>query len=140
MAMITRFLIAGATIVALGAPAAQAAPACPIFLSLFSKVQCALVATTGNGNTSVVRQDQRGHSAGLNLAVQLQNGDNNNAFTGQKGTNEIAVTIQDGNRNTAGTHQEGTNLAAVTVQSGNGLWSTTGMAGNGGLVTSFQSN
>jgi hypothetical protein len=139
MAMFTRLIIAGATVVALGAPAAQAA-SCPIFLSFFARVQCAYQFTTGHGNKARISQDQTGHTNGLQLAIQVQDGDNNNAYTGQKGTNEVALTVQDGNNNTAGTHQDGTNLASVTVQSGNGMWSTTGMSGNGGLVTSVQSN
>jgi len=139
--MITRFLAAGVAIVALGVPAVQAAPACPIFLSFFSKVQCAFLVTTGNGNSSVVKQNQVGFSTGLNLAIQFQDGDDNRAYTGQKGTNEVALTAQTGNGNTAGTHQLGTNIAAVTVQTGTGnMWSTTGMSGNGGVVTSLQSN
>jgi hypothetical protein len=138
--MITRFLIAGATIVALGAPAAQAAPACPIFLAFFSKVQCAFQDTTGNGNSAVIHQDQRGYSKGLNLAIQIQDGDNNRAYTGQKGTNEVALTIQNGDNNTAGTHQQGTELAAVTVQSGNGMWSSTSMNGNGAVSIGVQAN
>jgi len=135
--MITRFLIAGATIVALGAPAAQAAPFCPFFQP---KVQCALLITHGNGNWSAVKQNQVGFSTGLNLAIQIQNGDNNKAYTGQKGTNEVAVTFQNGDNNTAGTHEQGTNLVAVTVQSGNGMWSSTSMNGDGAVSIGVQSN
>jgi hypothetical protein len=140
MTMITRFIIAGATIVALGAPAVQAAPACPIFLSFFSKVQCSFQETTGNGNSALIKQDQRGFNRGLQLAIQIQHGDNNVAYTGQKGTNDVALTVQNGDNNTAGTHQEGTNLAAVTVQTGNNGWSTIGQSGNGGTAAVVQDN
>jgi hypothetical protein len=76
--MITRVLIVSAAVVALSAPAAQAAPCGPSFLS---KMQCAFLFTTGNGNSSTVKQDQRGFNTGLNLAIHLQDGDNNRAKT-----------------------------------------------------------
>jgi len=139
MAMFTRLIIVGATMVALGAPAAQAA-SCPIFLSFFSRVQCAYQFTTGEGNKARISQNQVGHTTGLQLAIQVQDGDNNNAYTGQKGTNEVALTVQAGDNNTAGTHQNGTNLAAVTIQSGNGNWSSTSMNGNGAVSIGVQSN
>jgi hypothetical protein len=73
--MFTRLIIAGATIVALGAPAAQAA-SCNIFASIFSRVQCAYQFTTGDNNKSTIKQDQRGQTSGLQLGIHIQDGDN----------------------------------------------------------------
>jgi hypothetical protein len=137
--MFTRLIIAGATIVALGAPAAQAA-SCNIFASIFSRVQCAYQFTTGDNNKSTIKQDQRGQTSGLQLGIHIQDGDNNVAYTGQKGTNDVALTAQVGDNNSAGTHQNGTNLLAVTVQSGNGNWSSTSMNGDGAVSIGVQGN
>jgi len=134
--MITRLIIAGATIVALGAPAAQAAQ-CSFFAV---RSQCLFQFTTGNGNKSMIQQDQRGKTHGLQLAIHAQDGDNNNAYTGQKGTNEVALTVQNGNNNTAYTSQSGENKASVTIQNADGAWAATSSGGDNTLTYVIQSN
>jgi hypothetical protein len=138
--MLTRFIIASATVVALGTPAVQASPLHFLFglCGHAKQTQCAIQLDRGDNNnaTTVQFMNARGHQ----FALTVQKGDNNNAYTGQKGTDDFALTFQKGDNNTAGTHQEGADLASVTVQNGNGMWHTTGMAGDGGAVVSYQAN
>jgi len=160
--MFMRILIAGAALVALAVPPAQAGPLFNLFkgCSFGVMTQCAKNITHGNGNKAKIYQDQwdagfqfgfqiqdgNGNSATTRqkgtdqFALTFQKGDNNQAYTGQNGKDDFAVTAQIGDNNTAGTHQQGTSLAAVTVQSGNGMWSSTGMSGDGGVSIGVQSN
>jgi hypothetical protein len=138
--MFMRILVASATIVALASPAAQAAPLFKLFhgCHFAFQTQCAKNVTKGNHNKARIDQDQWGF--GFQFAAQFQHGDGNNAYTGQKGTNDFALTVQDGNNNTAFTSQDGTNQASVTVQSGNGLWGATSTGGSGNLTAVVQAN
>jgi len=128
--MLTRMIIAGATLVALGAPSVQARP---IHLPFFwlcgpftPQKQCAIQLDRGDNNTA--RTDQTMTGYGLQYAFTGQRGNNNNAYTGQTGTNEVALTFQNGNNNTAYTSQTGGGHS-VTVQNGNGMWAASSSDG-----------
>jgi len=144
--MLTRLIIAGATIVALGAPSVQAGPVhhhLPFFwlCGLFTpQKQCAIQLDLGDDNTA--RTDQTLTKRGLQYAFTVQHGNNNNAYTGQTGSNEIAMTFQNGNNNTAFTSQAGHNQISVTSQSGSqgGMWAATSSAGTDTVTTVVQSN
>lgn len=124
--MITRIILAGATIVALGAPSAQAG-------SLFHLLcgphvpakQCAVnFMFGGTGNNETIKQTMTSRH-GFQFALQAQDGSNNNAYTEQVGKNQVALTFQNGDNNSAYTYQEGKNQLSTTVQNGNGMWAVT---------------
>lgn len=131
-----RILVVSATLVALTSPAAQAAPLWKCFF--LPQSQCAFNITHGNKNKARIDQDQWGY--GFQFGLTVQKGDGNDAYTGQKGTNDVALTFQNGNNNTAFTSQDGTNQGSVTVQSGNGLWGATSTGGNGNFTAVIQAN
>ncbi len=138
-----RILIASATFVALASPVAEAMAAPPIWWCFFlphsySQKQCAFNITHGSKNKAVIDQDQWG--PGFQFGLNWQNGDGNDAYTGQTGTNEVALTFQNGNNNTAYTSQNGNNKLSVTVQHGNGLWAATSSGGNNTVTAVVQSN
>lgn len=133
-----RILVASAALVALASPPAQAGPLFKLFHSCHFafQTQCAVNLTKGHHNKARIDQDQWGY--GFQFGMQIQNGDNNNAYTGQKGTNQVALTVQNGNNNTAYTSQQGSNQASITVQNGNGMWAAS--SSGAGSTYVFQNN
>jgi hypothetical protein len=138
--MFTRILIASAAFAALSTPSVQAASLFDCFFlpHADSQKQCAFNVTHNNSNKARIDQDQWG--PGVQFGLQFQDGNNNRAYTGQKGTDEVAVTIQKGNDNGAFTHQEGTGQISVTVQNGTGLWAGTSSIGDGTITAVSQTN
>jgi hypothetical protein len=144
--MFTRILVVSAAAVALTVPGAQAAGHGPLFPFIFNlchfaqQSQCAINHARGDDNTALIDQEQ--WWPGLQLGVQIQHGDDNNAYTGQTGSNQFAFTEQHGNHNTAYTSQSGYNQASVTVQTGSqgGMWAATSSAGTDTLTVVVQHN
>jgi long-subunit fatty acid transport protein len=138
--MYLRILVASAALVALASPPAQAGSLFKLFdgCHFAFQTQCAKNVTKGDHNKARIDQDQWG--LGFQFGAQFQHGDNNNAYTGQTGTNDFALTVQNGNNYTSFTSQDGTNQASVTVQSGNGLWGASTTGGNGNVTALVQAN
>lgn len=142
--MITRLILAGAVIAALGVPTAQAGDLRYSFLQcLFGghalSKQCA--AQFAKGNHNLARTDQTTTSRfGIQFAYTEQLGDNNESYIGQVGSNQIAVSVQKGNKNGSYTYQEGRNQASATVQSGDGHWGAVSSIGNGAVTSIVQTN
>jgi hypothetical protein len=137
--MFSRIILASATLVALGAPAAQAGPF-HFFLCNFAKSsQCAINFMTGDGNSETIKQTTTSRH-GFQFALQVQDGNNNNAYTEQIGKNQVAVSVQTGDNNHAYTYQEGKNQLAVTTQDGNGMWALNVNAADNTVTTVTGSN
>lgn len=138
--MITRIILAGATLVALGAPAAQAGPFHFLFCDFAKSSQCAInFMTGGDGNSETIKQTTTSRH-GFQFAFQSQDGSNNSAYTEQIGKNQVAVSVQTGDNNTAYTYQEGKNQLAVTTQNGNGMWALNVNAADNTVTTVTGSN
>ena len=137
-----RILLASAAIVALAVPPAQAGSLWKLFdgCTFGLQTQCAKNVTHGSNNKARIDQDQWGN--GFQFGFQIQNGNGNNAYTGQTGTNDVAFTLQNGNNNTAFTSQDGNNKASVTLQTGSqgGMWAASTSSGDNTATFVVQQN
>jgi hypothetical protein len=145
------YLVAAALPVLLASPAEAGGPVGIGLLGLTlscagsssTVTQCAYQGVRGDNNLAVTQQTtatstRRHHS--LQLAITLQDGNGNTAFTGQLGKNQVALTVQEGNDNEAFTYQEGKNQASITVQNGTGQWAATSSIGDNTLTAVVMSN
>ncbi|HEY0918579.1 hypothetical protein [Devosia sp.] len=138
-----RLIVVGAAVLALAVPPvqAQAGPLWPViqlcFLSAQS-TQCAFQITRGDRNKALTHQET--WQAGHQFALTYQRGDDNRAYTGQEGTDQIAATVQVGDGNAAFTHQEGEDQFSATIQLGDGHWAGTSSIGEDTATFVFQSN
>jgi hypothetical protein len=126
-----KYLVAAALPVLFVTPALAGGPVstfyglaagCSGFLATVT--QCAYQDVKGNHNIAVTKQEtvHFGKKHSVQLAITLQDGNGNKAYTGQNGSNQVAVTIQSGDNNGAFTYQQGHNQAAAIVEVGNGQW------------------
>lgn len=95
--------------------------------------QCAYQTVTGNHNIAVTEQFTSMHGKkhrSVQFSLTKQHGDDNKAYTGQFGQNQVSTTSQNGNDNGAYTYQEGKHQASQTSETGNGQWSSTSSIGD----------
>lgn len=135
--MLGRIVLASALLVALGAPSALAGgPGFSLWHhykkcdSAAQVSQCALNFTTGNRNIAIIEQTTKSRHS-TQLGVIFQDGNNNQAYTGQVGKNQLSLTTQNGNNNGGFTYQQGSYNLSTTTQDGNGTWAATSSIGNG---------
>ena len=146
--MLVRLVIAGVALATLSTAPVVAGPnilgvALACAFSPAQTKQCAFQhVENGDRNTARTRQTYVQHSPGssLQLGVTVQNGDDNWAYTGQNGEDQIAVTIQSGNENTSFTHQSGEDQFSATVQIGDGHWAGTSSIGDDTATVIVQTN
>ena len=137
--MLTRLILAGATVVALGAPAAFAGGPSPFFCSFAFSTQCAVQVTEGSHNKA--RTDQTtDHRFGHQTAFTFQKGDSNRSYIGQDGKDEFATAMQIGNGNGAYTYQEGAHQTSTITQVSNGAWGGVSSIGDGAVTKISQTN
>jgi len=144
--MLGRIFLAGAAVLALGAPSTLAGPVhgpfWPLALACFhsqaQSTQCAIQVVKGNRNKA--RTDQTTEQPGFQFALTSQKGDDNRSYIGQDGTDQVAKSIQVGDGNASFTYQQGEDQFSKTVQIGDGHWAGTSSIGEDTSTSVFQSN
>ena len=95
------------------------------------QAQCAVQYVTGDNDYEITEQYTRQYGPDHNVQVALtgQDGDNDQAYTGQFGKNQSSLTLQTGDNNGAFTYQKGKDAYSESIQTGNGEWSSTSSIG-----------
>jgi hypothetical protein len=135
--MLGRLALAGTMVIAMGASVAVAGSPGGLLFWLYNKCddlakqsQCAVQITHGDDNLAVMEQTTKSRSS-TQLGITLQNGDNNQAYTGQVGKNQISLTTQSGDGHGGFIYQEGKYNYSTTKQDGNGTWAASSSIGDG---------